>query len=99
MIYEYKCEKCKRTFEVKQSMKDKAFTNHKEVTEGHQGLSEPCDGKIERLISRNVSVVFKGEGWTRKFHTRTGKNLTKIDRALGSMGIDDSGSDWSKREE
>lgn len=62
-IYDYECEKCKRIFEVRQGINDPKFTSHTEVTEGHSGLPEPCNGKITRLISRGSSFVFKGPGF------------------------------------
>jgi putative FmdB family regulatory protein len=62
-IYEYTCDTCKRTFEVKQSMSDSKFTSHDEVTEGHYQLPDVCKGKITRLIGTGNGFIFKGPGF------------------------------------
>ena len=62
-IYEYECQKCKRTFEVRQGINDPKFTKHDEVTEGHAGLPEPCKGKISRLIGGGGGFILKGPGF------------------------------------
>lgn len=62
-IYEYICDVCKRTFEVKQSMSDPKFIRHDDVTAGHVGLPKPCKGKITRLISTGNGFIFKGPGF------------------------------------
>ena len=52
-IYEYRCENCGK-FEKLQKFTEEALTNCPE-----------CDGKVERLISKNVGVVYKGSGFYR----------------------------------
>lgn len=49
--YEYKCENC-GTFEKLQSITEKPLTNCPE-----------CEGKVQRLISKNVHVLYKGGGF------------------------------------
>jgi putative FmdB family regulatory protein len=61
--YDYSCDKCNRTFEVFQSITAPKFTKHSDVTEGHDGLTEPCDGIITRLLGTGGTVIFKGEGF------------------------------------
>ncbi len=50
-IYDYKCENCGR------------FEKVQKITE--EALSEcpVCGGHVERIISKNVGVVFKGTGF------------------------------------
>lgn len=50
--YEYKCQSCKRVFDVFQSMTDKPLT---ECTE--------CHGKLKRLIGTGAGFIFKGSGF------------------------------------
>jgi putative FmdB family regulatory protein len=50
-IYEYRCLKCGRTFEVLQRINEEPL---------QQCLH--CDGKVEKLISA-TSFQFKGSGW------------------------------------
>ncbi|MBV8376513.1 MAG: zinc ribbon domain-containing protein [Verrucomicrobia bacterium] len=58
--YEYKCEKCNRTFETFQSMKDEPLVVcpqnlcRQEVW-GH--------GKVKRLIGTGAGLIFKGSGF------------------------------------
>jgi putative FmdB family regulatory protein len=50
-LYEYRCEKCHRTFEVIQSFSDAELTECSE-----------CGGHLERLLSA-PAIRFKGTGW------------------------------------
>ena len=49
--YEYYCEKCGR-FEELQRMSDEPLSR-----------CPTCGGPVRRLISRNVSIIFKGSGF------------------------------------
>jgi len=51
--YEYSCQKCGKTFEVFQSMKDAAL---KTCTCGKKG-------KVKRLLGRGAGIIFKGSGF------------------------------------
>jgi len=50
-LYDYRCHRCGRTFEVRQKFSDEALTVHEE-----------CGGELERLISA-PALQFKGSGW------------------------------------
>ena len=50
-IYEYKCSKCGKVFEVIQKISDEPLSRCKF-----------CKGKVDRLIS-NSSFQLKGSGW------------------------------------
>ncbi|HAV40966.1 MAG TPA: transcriptional regulator [Acidobacteria bacterium] len=50
-IYEYRCQKCHRTFEVMQKLKDKPLDK-----------CPHCRGRLVRLIS-SPAIQFKGSGW------------------------------------
>jgi len=50
--YDYKCTKCHRTFAVEQSIRDAALKKCKK-----------CGGKLEKLLPRSVSLIFKGPGF------------------------------------
>lgn len=58
MIYTYYCEKCKRTFDVRHSI-DFIPIIHSDITEGHENLSDICDGKIKKVI-QPVNFILKG---------------------------------------
>ena len=49
--YDYRCEHCGR-FELEQSIQDVPIS-----------VCPTCGGKVERLISRNVGIIFKGPGF------------------------------------
>ncbi|MEA1939490.1 MAG: FmdB family zinc ribbon protein [Candidatus Caldatribacteriota bacterium] len=51
-IYKYKCKECGHTFEKFQSIIDDPITN-----------CEKCNGKVYRLISKNVNFILKGSGF------------------------------------
>jgi putative FmdB family regulatory protein len=57
-IYEYRCENCGK-FEKLQKITEEALTNCPE-----------CDGKVERLISKNVGIVYKGSGFYKTDNTQ-----------------------------
>lgn len=56
--YEYRCKKCGKVFEYKQSMKDEPLSVCPEEICEHSAR-----GEVERLLSGNVGVVFKGSGF------------------------------------
>jgi putative FmdB family regulatory protein len=50
--YEYQCEKCGNKFEAVQSIKDEPLKT-----------CPQCGGKVKRLISSGVGLIFKGSGF------------------------------------
>lgn len=50
--YDYKCQKCGRTFEVFQSMTSPVIQK-----------CEKCGGKVKRLIGTGGGLIFKGSGF------------------------------------
>jgi putative FmdB family regulatory protein len=50
-IYEYRCEKCGKVFEILQRFSDAPLTTHEE-----------CGGEVEKLISHSAFQL-KGSGW------------------------------------
>ncbi|MGR6835136.1 FmdB family zinc ribbon protein [Syntrophomonas erecta] len=57
-IYDYKCEKCGR-FEKMQKITESALTE-----------CPTCGGQVQRLISKNVGIMFKGSGFYCTDHNR-----------------------------
>ena len=58
--YEYRCEKCKKTFEVFQSMKDAAFTTCPKEQCRQKTWGK---GKVKRLLGTGAGLIFKGSGF------------------------------------
>lgn len=52
--YEYECQKCGKTFEIFQSMKDEPLKICPD---------KKCKGKIKRLIGTGAGLIFKGSGF------------------------------------
>lgn len=50
--YDYKCTKCKKTFEIFQKMSDEPLEKCPE-----------CGGKLKRLIGAGAGPIFKGSGF------------------------------------
>jgi putative FmdB family regulatory protein len=51
--YEYRCEACKRTFEVEQRITEPPYTTC---------IRQGCKGTVTKLISAS-SFMLKGKGW------------------------------------
>ena len=58
--YEYQCEKCDRTFEVAQSMKDEPL---KSCPKDRCRQKTWGKGKVGRLIGTGAGLIFKGSGF------------------------------------
>jgi len=58
--YEYECEKCRKTFEVFQSMKDDAL---KSCPEGLCRMKKWGKGKVRRMLGTGAGLIFKGSGF------------------------------------
>jgi len=66
-LYEYACQRCGKTFEVRQKFSDEPLTVH-----------EDCGGVVERLLSA-PALQFKGTGWYVTDYARNGKGSTGSD--------------------
>ena len=60
-LYDYRCHKCGKTFEVRQKFSDAILREH-----------EGCGGELERLISA-PALQFKGTGWYVTDYAKNGK--------------------------
>jgi putative FmdB family regulatory protein len=73
--YEYECEKCGKSFEVFQSMRDEAFREcPKELCRqkkwGH--------GRVKRLVGTGAGLIFKGSGfYTTDYRSNSYKEAAK----------------------
>lgn len=74
-IYEYQCETCGRIFEYQQKITDQALTTCPiEICQNqdHQGK-----GKVHRMISKNVGLIFKGNGFYLTDYARKNSSIVK----------------------
>jgi putative FmdB family regulatory protein len=58
--YEYECQKCKKTFEMFQSMKDDAV---KTCPETLCRMKKWGKGPVRRLLGTGAGLIFKGSGF------------------------------------
>ena len=64
-VYEYKCEKCNKQFEVQQSIKEPPLKKHKD-----------CGGKLNKIFYP-AGIIFKGSGFYVTDSRKNGKQKTK----------------------
>ncbi len=58
--YDYQCEKCKKTFELYQSMKDPVVTSCPKDLCRQKTWGK---GKVKRLLGAGAGLIFKGTGF------------------------------------
>jgi putative FmdB family regulatory protein len=58
--YEYQCEKCKKSFEIFQSMKDEPLTT---CPKDHCRMKTWGKGKVKRQLGTGAGLIFKGSGF------------------------------------
>jgi putative FmdB family regulatory protein len=58
--YEYECAKCRKTFELFQSMKDEPL---KVCPKEHCRMKKWGKGKVTRLLGGGAGLIFKGSGF------------------------------------
>ena len=80
--YEYSCQKCGKTFEVFQSMKDAPL---KTCTCGQKV-------KVKRLVGRGAGIIFKGSGFYENDYRR---KPVKPEPVKPEPGKADGGKDGS----
>lgn len=76
--YEYRCEKCRKKFELLQRMSDKPVAK-----------CPKCGGRVERLIGAGAGLIFKGSGFyitDYKKASSGGKKDDKKDGKTASKG-------------
>lgn len=61
-LYEYRCQKCEKTFEVRQKFSDEPLQNH-----------DGCGGAVVRLLSA-PGLKFNGTGWYITDYARSGSS-------------------------
>ena len=88
--YEYQCEKCQKTFELFQSMKD----NPLEVCPKERCQMENWgEGKVKRLLGTGAGLIFKGSGFYITDYRSSGyKEAAKKDSSSTSTSSSSSSS-------
>ena len=82
--YEYSCEKCKKTFEVFQSMKDPVL---KTCPKEQCRQKKWGKGKVRRLLGTGAGLIFKGSGfYTTDYRSHGYKEAAKKDIPASASG-------------
>lgn len=85
--YEYQCEKCSRTFELFQSMKDDALTVCPKECCQEETWGK---GKVKRLLGTGAGLIFKGSGfYTTDYRSSSYKAAAKSDTGSSSASATD----------
>jgi len=80
--YEYQCEKCAKTFEIFQSMKDEPLAVCPKECCQQETWGE---GKVKRLLGTGAGLIFKGSGFYITDYRSSGyKAAAKSDSTSGS---------------
>ena len=77
--YEYQCEKCQRTFEVRQR-----------ITEAPLSVCDACGGRVKRLLSP-APFILKGEGWYVTDYPSDARKKAKEAEKSSTNGAGDKG--------
>jgi putative FmdB family regulatory protein len=93
--YEYSCEKCGKTFEAFQSMKDDPFkTCSKDLCK----MKKWGKGKVKRLLGTGAGLIFKGSGFYITDYRSSGyKEAARKDSAGGESKPTESKPTESKK--
>ncbi len=87
-IYEYKCKKCGKEFEIEQKITDEPLTVCPD---------ESCGGEIFRKISKNIGLMFKGSGFYLTDYAH--KNSSNGNGKVHTNGQKNGTSETSKQKE
>ena len=89
--YDYVCEKCEKTFEVFQSMKDKHLTKCPDKT---------CKGRVKRQLGTGAGLIFKGSGfYITDYRSEGYKSAAKSDTAAAAPAAAPAASESTKTAE
>ena len=81
--YEYECAKCRKTFELVQSMKDDAL----KICPKNQCRQKTWGkGPVKRKIGAGAGLIFKGSGFYITDYRSEGYKKSKSDSAKSSEG-------------
>ena len=93
--YEYYCQKCKKSFEAFQSMRDNAFETCPQELCCRKTWGK---GAVVRQLGTGAGLIFKGSGfYITDYRSEGYKAAAQSDKALGSGGKD-GGKESSKKE-
>jgi putative FmdB family regulatory protein len=81
--YEYECAKCKKSFEIVQSMNDDAL---KTCPKDRCRMKTWGKGAVKRKIGAGAGLIFKGSGFYITDYRSEGYKKSKSDSAKASEG-------------
>ncbi len=94
--YEYACSRCKKTFEMFQSMKDDAL---KTCPESHCKMKRWGKGDVKRLLGAGAGLIFKGSGfYITDYRSEGYKQAAKKDSSSSTPAASDTKPDSKPKE-
>ena len=88
--YDYHCEKCGKTFELFQSMKDEPVTVCPKESCQQKTWGK---GKVKRLLGTGAGLIFKGSGfYETDYRSKSYKSGAKSDVSSASTKSDSGSS-------
>ncbi len=89
--YEYECEKCRKTFDLVQSMRDEPIATCPKVLCRRQKWGK---GKVRRMVGTGAGLIFKGSGfYITDYRSEGYKAAEKKDSAGGETPSDSKPAD------
>lgn len=87
--YEYECAKCRKTFEVFQSMKDDALTTCPKDACAQKTWGK---GSVKRMLGTGAGLIFKGSGfYITDYRSESYKAAAKSDSGSGGGSSEKAG--------
>lgn len=86
-IYNYKCNTCGNTFEFRQSINDKPLTH---CIESLCQADEKGKGEVQRVISKNIGLVFNGSGFYITDYANSNKNNTAKSENISNLSCNNN---------
>jgi putative FmdB family regulatory protein len=94
--YEYECAKCKKSFEIVQSMKDDAL---KSCPKDKCRMKTWGKGKVKRKVGAGAGFIFKGSGFYITDYRSEGYKASKAKNDSSSSSSSSSDSSSSSKKE
>ena len=94
--YEYECAKCKKSFEIVQSMKDDALKTCPKPLCRQKTWGK---GKVKRKLGVGAGFIFKGSGFYITDYRSEGYKKSKSDSAKSTESATSTKSDAAKTEQ
>lgn len=94
-VYEYKCEDCGKVFEYQQKISEPPLEFC--PSEICENLEHKGKGKVHRLISKGVGLIFKGNGFYITDYARKNTSLSTVNKQEQTLDHSKNGTTTTKQ--